>query len=131
MSDGALWEEQFVNSYIQKSKRTRYLTFLKGKKRQQILDRLNHTLDFVEAKATELDGRYRSSAALYKLLRGYHVSDTCYLVADGNDLDGNELAVESGVEELLDNHFGAVLICPPNPIAVYKEEVQGRLMILA
>ena len=129
MSEYRLWEERFVNSYIQKARRDRYLTFLQGKKRQIILNRLCHTLDYDDARATVLEKKYRVAEALCRLLREHSVAKTCFLMADSNDLDGSELPLERGVRELLQNRFGAVLICPPKPIAIYKEEAIGRTML--
>jgi hypothetical protein len=31
----------------------------------------------------------------------------------------------------LNNHFGALMICPPKPIALYKEEDPSDLILLA
>jgi hypothetical protein len=64
------------------------------------------------------------------LLRHRYVNGTCYLIADGNHLDGSELRLEVGVEELIGNHWGAILICPPKPIALYKPEDIGEWLLL-
>ena len=60
-----------------------------------------------------------------------HVADMCRLMADVSEQDASELRVELGVSELLGNYFGAVLICPPQPVAVYKEEDVGRLLLFS
>ena len=64
------------------------------------------------------------------LLRSLHVEETCHLMANGNEHDGHELRLEWGVDALLDEHFGAVLICPPKPVAVYKSEEPGQPVLL-
>jgi hypothetical protein len=47
MADISRWEQQFVSMFVIESKRERYLTKLKGRKhRKQILDLLNHSLDY-------------------------------------------------------------------------------------
>ena len=130
MGDKAVWEERFVRAYIAKTRQNRYLTFLKGKKRQHILNRLNHSLDLDDRKAEVLDKRHRSASALTGLLRDQRVADTCFLIADGSEYDGCELPLDQGVDALLNNFFGAVLICPPKPIALYKTEDLGTFMIL-
>lgn len=132
MADVHPWERSFVERFICNERRDRYLTFLKSRKhRGKLLDRLNHSLDYDPALAKELPSGSRTDAGLTTVLRSLHVADTCHLVADGNEFDGRELRLERGVAELLANFLGAVLICPPKPIAVYKEEDPGRLLLLS
>ncbi|MBI3828808.1 MAG: hypothetical protein HY291_04785 [Planctomycetes bacterium] len=139
MAEVAYWEKLFVEAYIVKSKRERYLAFLKGRKhRKKILERLNHSLDYDESKACLLDAPYRAVDSLISLLRRHYVADTCYLVADGNRFDGRELRLELAVPELLQNSWGALIICPlqgkqllGTPIAVYKEEDPGDVILLS
>ena len=125
------WEHQLVTKYVIKPKQERYLTLLKGKKhRQKFLDQLNHKFDLDPRYATELAPAHQSVEGLHSLLRSRYVGSTCYLVADGNENDGREMQLSSGVSTLLGNHWGAILICPPKPIVVYKEEAPGRLVLL-
>ena len=132
MADVQYCERRFVECFVRKDMRDRYLTFLKGQKHhRKILDRLNHSLDYESTLARELPAESRTVSGLVAVLRSFHVSDTCYFMADGNELDGRERRLELGAEELLDNYWGAVLICPPKPVAVYKEEDIGRLFLFA
>ena len=131
MADVAFWERRFVEAYIVPEKRDRYLTKLKGPKhRAEILDRLNHTLDYRPETATRLSQHQRTSCVLLDLLRRHQVADTCYVVADSSSLDGRELTLERAFDELLGHPFGFVLICPPVPIALYKEEDIGDIFLL-
>jgi hypothetical protein len=123
-------EKWFVDEFIVSTKRERYLSFLKGRKhRQKILERLNHSLDYNERKASRLDPSYRNSDRLVAMLKGLYVGDTCRLLADGNTFDGRELRLDRAVPELLDNYFGALILCPP--VAVYKPEGTGDLILLS
>ena len=131
MANIAFWEKRFVEEYIVPEKRDRYLMKLKGPKhRRDILDRLNHVLDFRPETATALSQHQRTSDALFKLLRSHHVTNTCYIMADSTPLDGREMRLELAFEELLGHPFGFVLICPPVPIALYKEEDIGQMFLL-
>ncbi|MFO0922645.1 MAG: hypothetical protein U0905_09190 [Pirellulales bacterium] len=133
MAEVSLWEQAFVRAYIVAEKRDRYLAFLKGRKhRRKILDRLNHSLDYDERYATPLDARYKIPKALIVYLIGRGVDRlTCCLMADGHSADGRHMRLEQAVLELLDSHWGALIICPPIPIAVYKPEDIGDLVLLA
>jgi hypothetical protein len=132
MAEASTWEQRFVEKYIVSSKRERYLAFLKGdKRRQKILERLNHTLDFDERKAMRLESPSCTPDALISLLNGHRVTETCYFMADGNRLDGTEMRLELAISELLHNRWGALIICPPKPVAVYKQEDIGELILLS
>ncbi len=125
------WEERFVRIYVVKAKRDRYIRLLKSKKnRSKILERLNHNLDYDESKARELAPAERGPEALLQLLRTRGVDHRACLMADSSDEDGRSLPLEQAVGALLDCPWGAVLICPPKPIALYKEEDIGRLFLL-
>ena len=131
MSEERSWEALFVEAYIVKSKRARYLSQLKNsKRRQKLLDRLNHALDHDEKYATELPPECQTDEALLRLLRQKNVRPTCYLIADANENDGQELRLEDAVSQLFGSQFGALIICPPKPIAIYKGEDIGRLVLL-
>ena len=131
MADVSPWERHLIDRFVLRSKRERYLELLKGPKhRQKILERLNHAFDYDPAYATLLDAACKTEQGLRDLLRRRHVADTCWLMADGNAHDGHELRLEHGITELLRNHWGAVLLCPPKPIAVYKTEDPADVFLL-
>ncbi len=122
------WEKRFVESYVEKSVQDRYLAMLKGQKhRRKLLDRLNHNPGFDVSKACQLESS--DGEALLGLLRSLRVEATGYLMADGSELDGQWLRVELAVGELLRTVWGAVLICPPKPVAIYREEAPGAFFL--
>ena len=130
MSHNEEWEEKFVRAYIVKSKRERYLSFLKSSKhRHKILARLAHALDYETSASRNLDSQF--DANVIETLKSLGVSDRCYLIANGSQLDGKELPLADGVGELTFCDFGAVLICPPKPVAVYNPEDIKRLILLS
>lgn len=132
MADVHGFERSFVEIFIRKEKQDRYLSFLKGPKhRQNILERFNHKLDYKPSLAQQLPPAARNKQYLMEYLRSLYVNGTCHFMADGNELDGQNLRLERAVEELLDNCWGALIICPPKPIVIYKEEDPGQLLILA
>ncbi|NOY29253.1 MAG: hypothetical protein GXP28_03470 [Planctomycetes bacterium] len=133
MAETAHLERSFVHAYIVKSKRERYLSFLNSPKhRKKILDLLNHSLDYDTSCAQKLDGSLKHADALIAMLteRGADPK-MCYLMADGNALDGTTMRLDRAVPELLDNYWGALIICPPKPIAVYKPEDIADIVLLS
>ena len=131
MAEGGYWESEFIRRFIVADKQERYLCLLKGRKhRAKFLDELNHNLAYDKTKATILEEKYKEAQHLLSLLASMYVDATCHLVADSNDLDGRSLRNELAAPELLNNHFGALIICSPKPIVIYKEEDIGDLILL-
>jgi len=48
----------------------------------------------------------------------------------GNDSDGMGMLLENAVQTFLENRWGAVIVCPPVPIAVDKGEDPSELVLL-
>lgn len=131
MGDVDYREAQFIRRFIVAEKQERYLSLLKGRKhRAKFLDELNHNLAYDKSKATILEEKYKDPENLLSLLASMYVEPACHLVADSNSLDGQSLRIELAVPELLNNHFGALIICPPKPVVIYKEEDIGNLILL-
>jgi len=118
--------------FATKDRQERYLALLKGRKhRSKFLDLLNHDFAYDRAKATILPAAYKEPEPLISLLAANYVNPTCHLIADSNEFDGKELRIEFAVSEFLNNCFGALMICPPKPIVLYKDEDPGDLILLA
>ena len=133
MTDVARAEYVFVQTYIRKEKRDRYLQFLKGgKHRQKILDLLNHSLDYDPVFASELDHSFCTQEGLVKFMqsRGSRDND-CHLMADGHRLDGQSVALGDAVDALLNHYWGTLVICGEPTIAIYKSEAPSRLVLLS
>jgi hypothetical protein len=119
-SDKSLWEAKFVDTFILTEKRSRYKTLLSNpRKRNKILDRLNHNADLDFKKATEVKP-YVST--LMKALEGYVIDDYCWMISDHPDIDGRNLPTSEAIELTIDATWGTIMICPPKPIAVFREE---------
>ena len=130
MAEVNYWERRFVEMYVEASARGRYLTLLKGRKhRKKLLDWLNHGPRFDFSKARDLGPV--DADGLMSLLGSHYVHPTAYLMADGSELDCRELRVELAIQELMRTCWGAVLICPPKPIAIYREESPGAFYLFS
>ncbi|MEO0557333.1 MAG: hypothetical protein AAF170_04025 [Bacteroidota bacterium] len=128
MAEVAPWERRFVELYVDRTAQDRALSLLKGRKhRTKWLNQLNHSPAFNFSKARDLGPT--DAQGLLSLLASLYVHPTGYLIADASTLDGKELRIELAVEELLRTRWGAVLICPPKPIAIYREESPGAFYL--
>src|SRR5688572_4218259 len=116
-------EESFVTAFIVPDKRSRYLELLKNRKRRrEILERLNHHLDYDASLATQVSGADASLGNLEQLLRSKGAGDMCHVVGDQLELDGQEIALAEGLEAVGSHDFGAAVLCVPGKLAYYKPE---------
>lgn len=87
MADIGTWESRFVDAYIMRSKRERYLSFLRApRRRKEILNRLNHTFDYDPNRATRLEPPLIFAEPLIALLRERGADETSvYMLALSGD----------------------------------------------
>jgi hypothetical protein len=124
-------EAAFVNAFIVREKRRRYLDLLAGPKRRKILRRINHVLDVDYRYATVVPSHQRFAAPLLGLLRQRGAGLNCHVMADGSDFDGTSMRLEDALEELSGEFDdGVVLDCIPGHLALYKREGSGGCFIL-
>lgn len=129
--DRNFWEAKFVDAFVLKSKRSRYKKLLRDPgKRNKILDRLNHNADLDFSQGVELAGRHAFSALLIQKLSTYNIDDQCWLISDDSDLDCRLLPMREAAELTADADWGTIMICPPNPIAVYRAEAPETKLYL-
>lgn len=121
-------ETAFVKASIVKDKQERYLQLLASpKRRREILDRFNHNLDFDPKYASVVPKELQTADKLAHLLRARGAGETCHVIADSLDADGQDLPLRDAVAEVIAHNFGSVLCCLPERLAFHKAEaVNGR-----
>lgn len=114
-------EKQFVDSFILRERRERYLGKLSSRKnRRQFLDRLNHGL------RGDLDGRFLSQAG-----RAWpHNMQQCYLIADEEQFDGRFVPASEALVLLGEASFGLIVSFLPGKLACYQDEQPSGLLWL-
>ncbi len=116
-------EAAFVKAFIVKDKQERYLHLLASpKRRREILDRLNHNLDFDPKYAVLVPYEFRATAKTAQLLRTRGAGATCRVIADTLDADRLDLPLQEALARIIAHDFGSVLCCLPGQIAFYKPE---------
>ena len=117
-------EEAFVKAFIMKDKQERYLQFLASpKRRREILDRFNHNLDFETKYAALVPKEMRTAERVAYLLRRQGAGETCHVIADSLDCDGQDLLLRDAIAEVIAHDFGSVLCCLSGQLAFHKAEV--------
>jgi hypothetical protein len=124
-------EAAFVKAFITSEKQARWAQFLaNSKRREEILNQLNHNLPYIASFGTEVPGKQDFPAELEKLLKAKGAGPTCHVIVDGLKIDGRELPLAEALNEVCMHEFGAVLSCLPGRLAYYKPESPNRGVIL-
>ena len=121
-------ESAFVDAFIVPAKRERYKTLLANpKKRQDILDRFNHTLDFIPALAEEVRHPQLHQPGLVALLtqRGVKATQNVYIFSDVREIDGIYLPLPEALDAVHQQMFGSIVCCIAGMLAYYKPEDYG------
>ena len=112
-------ERLFIETFVVRSKRDRYVTLLgNSKTRPKILGLLNHNLDVdwtlaIEAKTHDL-------AALEAFLRSLGApNEGCYFISDSTELDGTTVSLGKALRLADDFFFASILDYVPGKLAVY------------
>ena len=120
----------FVSSFIIPERRERYLSLLcNPKRRGKVLNRLNHSHDVDLSRAQQVrPGCVAESLAV--LLEKMGAGETCYLIADASDMDGQTMDLGEACWRASVHGFGVVLSCVPGRLCFYKPESPTTSFIL-
>lgn len=124
-------EQAFVETFIVKPKRTRYLEKLASDKhRRKFLSRLHHNLDYVSELATQIPPGEQTVDLIQAKLRSLGAPDECHVITAGADLDGRQLLLQEALNCFVGMGDGVVLSCIPGRLAYYEsEEPNGRFIL--
>jgi len=124
-------EGAFVKAFLRSEKQARWTQFLaSGKRRHEILDRLNHDLPYQPTLGTVVPSHQDYPAELEKLLRAKGAGPTCHVMVAGLKLDGRELPLAEALQAICLHGSGAVLSCLPGRLAYYRPESPGAGILL-
>lgn len=112
----------FVSSFIIPQRRERYLSLLGNPKRRgKLLNRLNHAQDIDLSLAREVTpGCIGESLAVF--LEQMGAGETCYVIADASDMDGQTMDLKEALWRASVHGCGVVVSCLPGRLCFYKPE---------
>jgi hypothetical protein len=120
-------EDATVRAFIVPAKRDRYATLLGNpKKRASFLNGLNHCHDFDTRYATPLP----STADVPALLRSHGASETCRVISDYREIDGQVMSIEDAIRQAEGSGMGSLLCCVPGQLAYYVGESGEQRLLL-
>ncbi len=112
----------FVSSFIIPERRERYLSLLGNRKRRgKLLNRLNHSQDVDQSLARPVQSSC-DAESLAVLLEKLGAGETCYVIADASDMDGQTMNLREAVWRASVHGFGVVVSCLPGRLCFYKPE---------
>ncbi|MCA8832793.1 hypothetical protein [Hymenobacter pini] len=101
-------ESAFINEYVVKNKRQRYLDFIKSpKRRKTFLEMLYHGKDLDKGKLKPLIGH--SETEIAKRIEGSQIT-SCYIISVNSALDGRQMPVKDALAEIVAYTEAIVLI---------------------
>ncbi len=124
-------EAAFAKAFLVSEKRARFIQFLAdGKRRKEMLERLNRHLAYIPEFAWEVPGEQDFPDELEKLLKAKGAGPTCHVMVLGLKADGRELPLREALNLVCLHRYGAILSCLPGRLAYYKPESPAPGIIL-
>ena len=103
-------ESAFVSTFIVAERRERYVALLGNPKRRgKVLDRLNHSQDIDLSLARQVTPGCLGES-LVILLENMGASESCHVIADASEMDGQTLPLGEALWRASVHGFGVV--CP-------------------
>jgi hypothetical protein len=122
-------EMAFVNAFITREKRARYLQLLATPKRRgDILGRLYHNLDLLHGTYHEVTGADKSADKVEQVLRSKGAREMCYVISPEPDIDQRTVPLAEILMTLFETDGVAILCCLPGRLAFYKAEDEAYLL---
>lgn len=123
-------EELFVNSFIVREKRGRYLEFLgKEKMRQKITWNIERCDDLEEKYRTRVPVDKQNPEDIFNILKEKSAPNICHIISTDDEIDGQEM----NLKDVLENHFfddGTFISCIPGKLVYYASEEENGCFIL-
>lgn len=113
-------ESAFINKYVVKNKRQRYLGFIETpKRRRTFLEMLYHGRDFDKSNFEAVAGFFETE--IRKRIAGSPTA-SCYMISVDPALDGREMPTNEALAEITAYTEGIVLIFEKGELVYYRGE---------
>ncbi len=123
-------EEGLVRAFIAPRRREQLLRRLAHPRtRVKILGQLAHFRDLDPRFARRIPPNEQTVAEIYRLLKEKGAPDTCYVMGM-SDLDGREVALREGIEDVVGTSWGNLLSCIPGKLGLFVGEESGERYLL-
>jgi hypothetical protein len=124
-------ERALVESFIRPEKRERWLELLQTEKgRKKLCASLAHCADFDPEAIVELASSRQNATSVFKMLREFGASSTCYLISENSVWDAMELDLQAALQKVVGYGFGTIVSCKPGALAYFEGEGPSDRFIL-
>jgi hypothetical protein len=123
-------ENNFVNAFVVKDKRTRWSELLAGKRRAMILGRLAGWDDFIPELMEEIS-RTMDVLDIQSLLNARGISSTrlCWVISDWREMDMKAIPLNEALERVVGLGLGTVICILPGSLSYYESEGGRRFLL--
>ena len=124
-------EKKFIERFLIKEKKERYLTFVKKEKtRNKLLNELYHFKDFNWKLFKEIKSSENEREVILKKITTRKNIDNCYVISVDQLYDGKMFSVHQAIEEIVGVE-GTILIFGEIEVVYYEAETfDGRYISL-
>ena len=126
-------ERAFVEAFVDRAYRARWLSLLEMGKRDRLRERLAHHAEReIDARTVvSLSGADQYDARIGELLRTMSSIRTCWCLSVSSRIDGRELAVGDALACVVGMQIGTILSLESGALAYFEpEDGEGRRWIL-
>ena len=120
-------DDAIIDAFFVSSRRDRWRALLGiPSSRERMLDRLNHCKDFDERYVRLL----QSGDDVVSILRARGAPNSCYVLSDHADIDGQTLPLVDAIRAAEQGGWGTILSCIAGKLAYYYDEGGERRLLL-
>ena len=121
-------ESKVIENFIIKSKRERYLNFIKkSKTRKKFTDELAHFSNQLEL-FEEIKNNERS--VIDAQLKRLGLKGECYVISENNELDGKRMAIDKALSEAIGMGMGTLIVFGDAVLVFYEGEAPSDRWII-
>ncbi len=124
-------EEALIRAFIKADRRPRLLELrstLKG--RAKLCASLAHFQNLDLRYAQLLPATKHAPRDIEELLRKKGAPETCHILSESSELDGQEMPLKSALEKLVGAGMGSFLSCIPGRLGYFESEERGERYVL-
>jgi hypothetical protein len=133
-------EQGIVKAFVLRGRQERFSSFPSSpKNRKKFTKELAHFRWFDGRFATTVSWKVDPSLKLWNrhvqgienvccLLRSKGAGKTCWVISEDSKLDGEELQLESALENVIGGGMGTILSCIPGKLAYFEGEDESLLL---
>jgi len=127
-----LHEQAFVESFVKRERRERVLLCLANpRKRRKFVHEFAHHGTYILAPEClrSIKPSLQHPDSIYAILSGLGASDTCHLISEDSNLDGEDMELLEALKQIVGRGMGTIISCLPGLVAYFEGELRERYIL--